>query len=406
MAEIDEMYEIPDGFSVETDKGFSPVRFIGKTVPYQVYEIFTLSGLSLKCADNHILFSGGVPVFAKDLKAGQSIETDFGTDTVSQIMIYDTYIPMYDIQVESNEHRYYANKILSHNSIFLSNEASHFVGIGKNVLFLTCEMSAKKVIKRIGSNILDIEISEYDEISRNGNLMRSKIETAKKRAGIPFGKLFIKEYPTSTLTVSEIETLVMQTEKTYGFKIHVLIVDYLNILCDQKSVRGGAENTNIVLKHLTEDLRAVAVRQNLICITATQTRRDGFDSPNLEVTSTAEGISIVYTADLILGIIQTQEQKDNKEYQLKIGKIREGAGKNSRMQLTIDYSHMRILDTGVAVDENGQTISTPVSAATRHTRLIKPNYNFDNQRTIFDCEENSDNNLNEEDFQDSKIPWQ
>lgn len=388
MAEFQEMLKVPKGFSVATDTGFKPIPAIGRTIPYKVYALENDGGLpTLYCADNHIVYSGGVPIFVKDIldkgvKNSSNLYLtpitvrDYFNGGVEEVgaRVQETGVEsvMYDLQVDSPDHRYYTNGVLSHNSIFLANEAAHYVKMGKNVLFLTCEMSAKKVIKRIGSNVLDIEMAQYDETSRNTELMRAKIEFAKQQAGVPFGRLFVKEYPTSTLTVNEIETIIMQTEATMGFKIHALVVDYLNILCDQKTKRADNTNTNTQLKNLCEDLRAVAVRQNLVCITATQTRRDGFDSPNLEVTSVADGVSVIYTADLILAIIQTQDMHDNNEYQLKLAKVREGAGKNSRMQLTVDYSHMRILDTGVATNETGHTETVQTGIETRKQQLIAP----------------------------------
>ena len=54
---------------IETDQGWEPVSFIHKTIPYQKWTIQTESGLSLSCANDHIVFDQDFnEVFVKDLK--------------------------------------------------------------------------------------------------------------------------------------------------------------------------------------------------------------------------------------------------------------------------------------------------------------------------------------------------
>ena len=53
---------------VETDDGYAPIKTIGKTIPYKVFEIETNLGKRLRCADTHILFdSEWDEIYAKDL---------------------------------------------------------------------------------------------------------------------------------------------------------------------------------------------------------------------------------------------------------------------------------------------------------------------------------------------------
>lgn len=112
---IDEI-EIDDGWEIETDIGFKPISKIYKTIEYEKY-ILKTENETLECADLHKVFNDRYEeVFVKDLNVGDKIITKNGTETV--ISIENTHIKenMYDITVNDENHRYYTNGILSHNT--------------------------------------------------------------------------------------------------------------------------------------------------------------------------------------------------------------------------------------------------------------------------------------------------
>jgi hypothetical protein len=105
-----------DGFEIKTDSGFKPVVKVMQTVQYEKWILRTES-LELECADTHIVFREDMTeVFVKDLIVGDKIVCKHGTETV--VSVYNTYIleHMYDLEVDDDNHRFYSNDILSHNS--------------------------------------------------------------------------------------------------------------------------------------------------------------------------------------------------------------------------------------------------------------------------------------------------
>jgi len=105
-----------DDYEILTDTGWKDIKTVCKTIEYQVYEVVTTSH-SLKCADDHIVFDENMnEVFVKDLVAGQRIATENGLEEVTSVNALNESDNMYDIQVNDDEHRYYTNGILSHNS--------------------------------------------------------------------------------------------------------------------------------------------------------------------------------------------------------------------------------------------------------------------------------------------------
>lgn len=108
-----------DEWEVESDSGWVSISSISKTVEYQIWEIETESGKILKCADTHIIFTENhEEIYAKDCIPNKTkIYTKDGLEIVTSVVQYNEYENMYDMEVDHQDHRFYTNDILSHNSI-------------------------------------------------------------------------------------------------------------------------------------------------------------------------------------------------------------------------------------------------------------------------------------------------
>lgn len=142
-----------DGWSVKTDTGYEKVTHTNKTVDYTVWQLKTESHL-LKCADKHIVFREDfTEVYVKDLKFGDIIWTDTGKECV--ISNYKSHFkkPMYDLTVDSENHRYYTNGILSHNTtigaFYLLYEACFPPAKGDILIVAHKQGHAMEVLKRM-----------------------------------------------------------------------------------------------------------------------------------------------------------------------------------------------------------------------------------------------------------------
>ena len=82
------------------------------------------------------------------------------------------------------------------------------------------------------------------------------------------------------------------------------------------------------------------------------THNSGYDSTELNMGHIAESAGLSHTADMIYGIIQDSSMHMNNEYWLKILKVRNGTGKNSRCMYRIDYSYMRLIETDTVINTN------------------------------------------------------
>lgn len=227
-------------------------------------------------------------------------------------------------------------------SIWMANDAANFVRMGYNTVYITAEMSAVKVLKRIGSNLLGISMTEYQQKSSDRDYIKRKLERISNGI-LPPGKLFIKEFPTSQVTVPEIENYLKTLEDKQSFKLKTIVIDYVNILSNYRS--PNSENTYMKIKQIAEDLRAMAVRNNWLVITATQLTRGAWDSSEVTMQNIAESAGLAHTADMMYAIIQDSMMHSAREYWLKVLKIRDGEGKNTKCRFTIDYNYMKLSET-------------------------------------------------------------
>lgn len=112
-----ETIEVED-YQVLTDEGFVDIKNLHKTIKYNKYILLLNNGMSLGCADNHIVFDENMnEIFVKDLKSGMLLQTDDGIVSVEKVEKTDGEEHMFDLELKKkSKHRYYTNGILSHNT--------------------------------------------------------------------------------------------------------------------------------------------------------------------------------------------------------------------------------------------------------------------------------------------------
>ena len=117
-------WDIED-FQILTDDGFVDIKSLHETIPYIKYHIETFNGLTLDCADNHIVFDENMnEIFVKNLRNEDKIMTANGIDTIICVECTNIEENMYDFELnENSNHRYYTNGILSHNTLLVKSIA-------------------------------------------------------------------------------------------------------------------------------------------------------------------------------------------------------------------------------------------------------------------------------------------
>jgi hypothetical protein len=109
--------ELDNEWEIESDTGWVPITHIHKTIEYTEWIVQTENS-QLICADTHILFDENMnQIFAKDLIPNKSfVMTKTGAKLVKNIECTDKSSNMYDLTVDSDDHRFYSGEFLSHNT--------------------------------------------------------------------------------------------------------------------------------------------------------------------------------------------------------------------------------------------------------------------------------------------------
>ena len=236
---------------------------------------------------------------------------------------------MYDLQLNDKNHRFYTGDILSHNSMWLYNIACNAANIGKNVAVITVEMSQRKVMKRLGAMRLKIDVDQYDEISKDSQFIKNKINALKNQSSGLFnndnpGKIFVKKFNTGDCTIVDIDNYLTKLEETKNLDLDLVVIDYINLMSVNKLNKDIANNLYMKGKHLAEGLRYIADKFNLALITATQVDRSVWGANDIKLQDVPESKAVAETADTFWAIIRNTEMKKHNKYRLKILKLRDG----------------------------------------------------------------------------------
>jgi len=224
-------------------------------------------------------------------------------------------------------------------TIFLCNYAANCLQVGKNVLYVTMEMSEEKIAERIDANLLNIALDDLPSIGKISFI--EKINRLKTKT---IGNLYIKEYPTSGGNVNLFRHLLDELKLKKKFVPDIIFIDYLNI-CSSVRVKPGGENSYGYIKSIAEELRGLAVEAGVPIFSATQTNKGGYNNTDIDLTNVAESMGLPHTADFFIALISTDELTESNQIMVKQLKSRYGdIAKFNKFLIGLDRSKMRFHD--------------------------------------------------------------
>tara|TARA_E500000178_G_scaffold356253_1_gene432787 strand:- start:539 stop:1735 length:1197 start_codon:yes stop_codon:yes gene_type:complete len=225
-------------------------------------------------------------------------------------------------------------------SLAMCHMASANLMDGKNVLYITNEMSEEKIAERIDANLLNVSLDDLKSLPKE--MYTKKVKRVRDKT---LGKLIIKEYPTASAHVGHFRHLVNELGLKRNFTPDIIYVDYLNICMSQRIRAGSNVNSYTYVKAIAEELRGLAVEKNIPIVSATQTTRSGYSNSDPGMEDVSESFGLPATADLMLAMISTEELEDLDQIMIKQLKNRySDPGSNKRFVVGIDRSKMRLFD--------------------------------------------------------------
>lgn len=239
-------------------------------------------------------------------------------------------------------------------SIFLCDDAAFLIRNGYNVYYCSLELAKNKIGERIDANLFDVNVHDLNTIDKG--TYKNKIEKVRS---VTHGKLYIDEYAPSSITVKHIAHQLRQLKKKKNFVPDVVMVDYLGILGSYR-MKSGDTNSYTYLKSVAEELRALSFEFDVVVIAPMQTNRGGQTSSDLDLTDVSDSHGISMTADMMFGMIQTEDL-------LKVGHIRVRQLKNRFGDLNLpgsfviaaDKAKMRFSDLDTPKGNHQSSVTPP-----------------------------------------------
>lgn len=249
-------------------------------------------------------------------------------------------------------------------SLFLQNLALNWMMMGKNVIYISLELSEELVGLRFDAMITGLGTRD---IFKSMDTVATELSMIGKfgKDGHKWGKLNIKKMPEAGTTINDIRAYLKEYELQTGITPDAICVDYLDLLYpnSKKVDINSAFNKD---KYTSEELRGLAAEWNILCATASQLNRNSVQEQNFDASHIAGGISKINTADNVLGIFTSQSMKEKGEYQIQFLKTRSSSGVGSKVYLAFDKTSLRIIDS-----EDGEEGSSQPSGMAGVAKLLE-----------------------------------
>ncbi len=224
-------------------------------------------------------------------------------------------------------------------SLFMCHVASSYLLQGLNVLYITLEMAEERIAERIDANLLDVTMEDLHDMPKQ--LYDGKIKKLREKTQ---GQLIVKEYPTASAHSGHFKSLINELALKKSFRPDVIFIDYLNI-CASSRFKGGNISSYFYIKAIAEELRGLAVEQNVPIFSATQTTRTGFVSTDIGLEDTSESFGLPATADFMFALMSNEELEQLGQMKVKQLKNRyNDPSVNRAFIIGVDRSKMRLYD--------------------------------------------------------------
>jgi len=347
ISDIDKL--LKSGYEVEVTSpdGWVGVNFFIDKGKWDEY-VLVSEGIELvRCNAKHLFETtvGWVSAHRLEDVDGAHILMSDGTYKFCSVIKTGYKIPIVDINVNHDNHRYYTNGVSSHNtgvgkSLFMCHcAASNLVG-GKNVLYITMEMAEEKIAERIDANLLDTPIDQLALLPKD--IYDKKVSRIRNKTQ---GKLIVKEYPTACAGSANFRHLLNELKLKKNFVPDIIYIDYLNICMSSRIKNGAQVNSYTLVKSIAEELRGLAVEFNVPVVSATQTTRSGYSNSDVGLEDTSESFGLPATADFMFAIITSEELQQYNQIMVKQLKNRyNDPGLYTKFVVGVDRSKMRLYD--------------------------------------------------------------
>jgi replicative DNA helicase len=206
---------------------------------------------------------------------------------------------------------------------------------GQDVLLITCELDTIKTAMRcLGVMAQDIPMEKIPERKDYITRIVNQIQNTYNK------RFLIVEWPPEECSVNNIYALLDSLKRTDGWHPDVIIIDYLDLLISRNSSNNTDDYSR--QKSVSSEIRGLAINENVLIFTATQTNRTAVSGEDVaDMSKAAESFGKQFSLDYVISLNQTRNERSATPPRMRmyIAKNRNGP-KNEIIDCTITYETM------------------------------------------------------------------
>ena len=227
---------------------------------------------------------------------------------------------------------------------------------GKNVLYISLEMSEEMISQRIDENLLDLDLDSLLGLPKEVYLR--KIKDIKDKT---VGKLIVKEYPTGSAGSANFRALLRDLKLKKGFVPDVIYIDYLNICCSSRMRMNVKASLYEYVKMVGEEIRGLGIEFSVPIVTASQFNREGAMSSEPGMGQVSDSFGTSMTADYIWALVTSEELEKDKQIMFIQLKNRYYGAKPEKFLVGINRAKMQLYNQyeSISSDPGKQPFITP-----------------------------------------------
>jgi archaellum biogenesis ATPase FlaH len=224
-------------------------------------------------------------------------------------------------------------------SLFLQNLAVNWSSAGKDVVYITLELSEDLVCARLDAMLTGL---------RSGTVYKEIHEVVRRENALTgYGKLIVKKFPEVGTTANMIKSYLKEYQIKFGKMPDALLIDYMDLMYPNNS-KIDVGNLFAKDKFVAEEMRGLFGEFALVGATASQLNRSAVNAAGeFDHSHIAGGMSKINTADNVFSIFTTDAMKARGEYSIKCLKVRSSPATGKMLSLAYDIDCLRIIDMPV-----------------------------------------------------------
>jgi len=246
-------------------------------------------------------------------------------------------------------------------SLFMQNLALNWALQGKNVVYISLELSEELSSMRLDAMLTGMGTKD---VMKNASDVELRVKMASKKAG---GLQIVQMK--NGCTVNDIKAYLKEFQIQNNIRVDALLIDYLDLMMPV-TVKVNPNDQFIKDKFVSEELRNLAIELGVLFVTASQLNRSAVDEIEFDHSHIAGGISKINTADNLIGIFSSRAMRERGRVQIQFMKTRSSSGVGQKLDLKFNVDSLRIED--LDEDEQEDTGTTSIYQKLKTKSSVAP----------------------------------